>query len=219
MTEYLPWLVLALLGGFHGVNPGMGWLFAVALGLQERSRAAVLRAFGPIALGHAASVAMVVALVGAVQVWIAPEGLRVLGASALVTFGLYKLLAPMSHPRWVGMRVGARDLTVWSFLMATAHGAGLMLVPVLLGLPIGAVHAAADTHRHHALTMSTPGVLTGAGLAAVGVHTAAMYLVMGAIALLVFEKVGVAIVRRAWFNLDRVWASALIAAGMGTLVF
>ena len=219
MTEYLPWLVLALLGGFHGVNPGMGWLFAVALGLQERSRAAVLRAFGPIALGHAASVAMVVALVGAVQVWLAPEGLRVLGASALVAFGLYKLLAPLSHPRWVGMRVGARDLTIWSFLMATAHGAGLMLVPVLLELPLADAHAHTHADAGHALMMSTPGALTGAELAAVGVHTAGMYLVMGAIALVVFEKVGVAIVRRAWLNLDRVWAGALIAAGMGTLVF
>jgi len=217
MTEYLPWLVLALLGGFHGVNPGMGWLFAVALGLQERSRAAVLRAFGPIALGHAASVALVVGLVGAVQLWVAPGALRALGAGVLVAFGLYKLLAPMSHPRWVGMRVGARDLTVWSFLMATAHGAGLMLVPVLLDLPIADAYAAA--HADHALMMTTPGVLTGAELAAVGVHTAGMYLVMGAIALLVFEKVGVAILRRAWFNLDRVWAGALIAAGMGTLLF
>src|SRR5262249_27516985 len=123
MTEYLPWLVLALLGGFHGVNPGMGWLFAVALGLQERSRAAVLRACGPIAVGHAASVAVAVALVGAAQGWVAPEALRVLGATALMLFGLYKLLAPLSHPRWVGMQVNARDLTVWSFLMATAHGA------------------------------------------------------------------------------------------------
>src|SRR3954454_18431217 len=104
MTEYLPWLVLALLGGFHGINPGMGWLFAVALGLQERSRAAVLRAFGPIALGHATSVAVVVAVVGVLQFWIAPEALHVLGAGALVVFGLYKLLTPMSHPRWVGMR-------------------------------------------------------------------------------------------------------------------
>jgi hypothetical protein len=219
MTDYLPWLLLALLGGFHGVNPGMGWLFAVALGLQERSHAAVLRAFGPIALGHAGSVAMVVGLVGAVQVWIAPDALRALGASALVVFGLYKLVAPLSHPRWVGMRVGAWDLTVWSFLMATAHGAGLMLVPVLLNLSIADAHAAAGAHADHALMMTTPGVLTGAELAAVGVHTAAMYLAMGAIALLVFEKVGVAILRRAWFNLDRVWAGSLIAAGMGTLIF
>lgn len=218
MTEYLPWLVLALLGGFHGVNPGMGWLFAVALGLQERRRAAVLRAFGPIALGHAASVAVVVALVAAVQLWIAPDALRVLGASALMTFGVYKLLAPLSHPRWVGMRVGARDLAVWSFLMATAHGAGLMLVPVLLDLPTAGAHAATHAHADHALMTTTPGVLTGAELAAIGVHTAAMYLVMGAIALVVFERVGVAILRRAWFNLDRVWAGALIAAGLGTLV-
>jgi hypothetical protein len=218
MTEYLPWLVLALLGGFHGVNPGMGWLFAVALGLQERRRAAVLRAFGPIALGHAASVAVVVALVGVAQLWIAPDGLRVLGASALVVFGLYKLLAPLSHPRWVGMRVGARDLTVWSFLMATAHGAGLMLVPVLLELPIADAHAA-DAHADHALMLVSPGGLSGVELAAVGVHTAAMYLVMAAIALVVFERVGIAIVRRAWFNLDRLWAGSLIAAGMGTLIF
>src|SRR5581483_8486001 len=110
MTEYLPWLVLALLGGFHGVNPGMGWLFAVALGLQERSRAAVLRAFGPIALGHAASVALVVGLVGAVQLWVAPGALRALGAGVLVAFGLYKLLAARAHPRWFRFRVGARDL-------------------------------------------------------------------------------------------------------------
>jgi hypothetical protein len=221
MAEYLPWLTLALLGAFHGVNPGMGWLFAVALGLQEQSRAAVLRAFGPIALGHAASVAVVVFLVGALQFWIAPEGLRVLGAAALVLFGLYKLLAPLSHPRWVGMRVGARDLTVWSFLMATAHGAGLMLVPVLLALPAAGVQAA-DAHAEHAdhaLMMTTPAVLTGSELAAVGIHTAAMYLAMAAIALLVFEKLGVAILRRAWLNLDRVWAVALVVAGLGTLVF
>jgi hypothetical protein len=226
MTEYLPWLALVLLGGFHGVNPGMGWLFAVALGLQERSRAAVLRAFGPIALGHAASVALVVALVGAAQVWLAPAGLRVLGAGALVVFGAYKLLAPLSHPRWVGMRVGGRDLAMWSFLMATAHGAGLMLVPVLLELPMAGPHAAhaadahaAGAHADHALMMISPGGLAGAELAAVGVHTAAMYLVMGAIALLVFEKLGVAVLRRAWLNLDRLWAGALIVAGIGTLVF
>jgi hypothetical protein len=219
MTEYFPWLTLALLGGFHGVNPGMGWLFAVTVGLQERSRAAVLRAFGPIALGHAASVALVVVLVGAVQVWMAPDALRLLGASALVVFGLYKLLAPMSHPRWVGLRVNARDLTVWSFLMATAHGAGLMLVPVLLGLPIAEAHVAAEAHADHALMMAAPGALTGAELAAVGIHTTAMYLAMGVIALVVFEKVGLAILRRAWFNLDRVWAGALVAAGALSFVF
>jgi hypothetical protein len=223
MHEYAPWVALALLGAFHGVNPGMGWLFAVALGLQEKSRAAVLRAFGPIALGHAASVAGVVALVAAVQVWIDAGVLRALVAVALVAFGLYKLLAPMSHPRWVGMRVGARDLAVWSFLMATAHGAGLMLVPVLLGMPTVEAHAGphAGQHEHadHALMTSTPGMLTGAEVAAVAIHTAAMYVAMGAIAVVVFENVGLAVLRRAWFNLDRVWAGALIVAGTLTLAF
>ena len=224
MTEYLPWLVLALLGGFHGVNPGMGWLFAVALGLQERRRAAVLRAFGPIALGHAASVAVVVAVVAVTESWLPPVVPRTVGATALIVFGLSKLLAPMSHPRWVGMRVNARDLVSWSFLMSTAHGAGLMLVPLLLrGDASPAAQAApADpsgfptdhaAHLGHAVATGSPSGFPVADLAAVGLHTAAMFLVMGVVALVVFERLGLAILRRAWFNLDRVWAIALIGAG------
>jgi hypothetical protein len=223
MNEHLPWLSLALLGAYHGLNPGMGWLFAVALGLQERSRAAVIRAIGPIALGHAASVAAVVALVGAAHAWIDMESIRALGASALVMFGVYKLLAPLSHPRWVGMRVTARDLAAWSFLMATAHGAGLMLVPVLLRLPSGATahaaHAAHGGQAADAIAMSPAPAIPVAELAAVGVHTLAMFLVMGVIAVVVFERVGLAILRRAWFNLDRLWAGALIGAGALTFLF
>ena len=222
MNEHAPWVSLALLGGFHGLNPGMGWLFAVALGLQERSRAAVFRALGPIALGHAASVALVVTLTGAAQLWIDAETLRQLGGSALVVFGVYKLAMPLSHPRWVGMRVGARDLAVWSFLMATAHGAGLMLVPVLFQLPAGpAAHAAHAQHAAGAGPVATAGAAAGlptAELAAVGVHTAAMFLVMGLAALAIFEKVGLAILRRGWLNLDRIWAGSLIGAGGLTLL-
>jgi len=217
MNEYAPWLSLALLGGFHGLNPGMGWLFAVALGLQERSRAAVLRALGPIALGHAASVAVVVVLIGAAQLWIDAETLRLLGGSALVVFGVYKLAAPLSHPRWVGMRVGARDLAVWSFLMASAHGAGLMLAPVLFRLPSGptanAAHAQHAVHAEHVATTGAAAGLPMAELAAVGVHTAAVFLGMGLIALGIFEKVGLAILRRGRVHLDRGWAGALIGAG------
>src|SRR6187455_1079342 len=152
MQTLWPWLTLALLGAYHGINPAMGWLFAVALGLQEHRRSAVARAFAPIALGHAVSVAAVVALLGAAQALVDLDLLRLIGAAALVIFGIYKLLAPMSHPRWVGMRVHFGDLTAWSFLMATAHGAGLMLLPVLLWLPSEAtqpVHAMAD-HAGHA---------------------------------------------------------------------
>ena len=129
-----PWITLAALGAYHGINPAMGWLFAVALGLQERSRGAVFGAFPPIALGHAASVALVVGVVVIGRTIVSIDVLKIVGCVVLVGFGMYKLLRS-SHPRWVGMRVGFRDLTAWSFLMASAHGAGLMLVPILLRLP------------------------------------------------------------------------------------
>lgn len=216
MSDYLPWLTLALLGAYHGLNPGMGWLFAVALGLQERSRGAVLRAFGPIALGHAVSVAAVVALVGVAQAVVDAQALRYAGAAALVGFGIYKLLAPLSHPRWVGMRVGAGGLATWSFLMATAHGAGLMLLPVLVRIaPASAAahgHSHAEHAQHLAMASAAP-ALPAADLLAVGVHTAAMFLVMAGVALLVYERLGVAVLRRAWLNLDLIWAGALIVAG------
>jgi hypothetical protein len=221
LHDALPWLTLVLLGAYHGLNPGMGWLFAVALGLQERSRAAVLRAFGPIALGHAASVAIVVVLIGAAQAVVELAVLRVVGAAVLVAFGLYKLVGPPSHPRWVGMRVTPSELTAWSFLMATAHGAGLMLVPVLTRLapeasaPAG--HAAHAAHAQHVLMASPVVAVTATELGVVLVHTAAMFLAMALIALFVFEKLGLAILRRAWFNLDRVWAVALIGAGVFSL--
>jgi hypothetical protein len=217
--DLLPWLSLGLLGAYHGLNPGMGWLFAVALGLQERRRWAVLRAFGPIAAGHAASVAVVLALLGAAQLWIEVGLLRLLGGGVLVAFGLYKLLVPFSHPKWVGMRVGPADLALWSFLMASAHGAGLMLMPLLLGL-----HADAAAHAAHAADTALTVAQDRAGsfalldVLAVAVHTAAMFLVMGAIALIVYERIGLAILRRAWINLDRIWAATLIVTGVLTMV-
>ena len=249
MSMLWPWITLALLGAYHGLNPGMGWLFAVALGLQEGSRAAVIRAFAPIALGHAFSVAVVVAVVGTAQAFVSPDTLRITGAALLVLVGVYKLLRPLSHPRWVGMRVGFRDLAAWSFLMATAHGAGLMLVPVLLQLPAAptahvattpaayamtchhdtagdhsvhsghampgdpASHAAHDVHAGPMPAMMAMGGMPLAEAAAVGVHTLAMFLVMGVLAIVVYEKLGLAILRRAWFNLDRLWAGALILSG------
>ena len=173
MDAFWAWFSLALLGAYHGLNPGMGWLFAVALGLQERSRAAVMGAFAPIALGHALSIAGVVAVVSLAQSVVTPDFLRLAGALTLVLFGLRKLVNA-AHPRWVGMRVNFRDLTVWSFLMATAHGAGLMLVPILLQLSPGAAMPA--DHAHHALAVgaAASSALPIAALGAVGLHTAAM---------------------------------------------
>jgi len=203
------WATLGALGLYHGANPGMGWLFAVALGLQEKSGRAVVRALPPIALGHAASVGLAVALLGLGQVSVSAQHLRWLTAAVLIGFGLWKLVRPR-HPRWVGMRVGFRDLTLWSFLMATAHGAGLMVLPVfLLGAGEAPCHGP-SCHQAAGLTLTSfPGYL-----AAVFLHTAAMLFTAGGIALLVYYKLGVSLLRQTWFNLDRAWAGAMIAAGV-----
>ena len=209
---------MAGLGAYHGLNPAMGWLFAVALGLQERRLGAVLRAFPPIALGHVLAVSAAVLAVGVAQIVVPLDALRYACAGVLILFGLYKLLR-RKHPRWVGMRVGFKDLTAWSFLMASAHGAGLMLVPVLLKLsapaePMQGMHDHAD-HAAHGAGPAGPAML--ADLAAVGLHTLAMFVVMGLVAIVVYEKFDVMILKSAWFNVDLLWAGALVAAGVVTL--
>ena len=223
-ADLWPWVALAALGAYHGINPAMGWLFAVALGLQERSRGAVFSAFPPIALGHAASVALIVGVVILGRTVVPIDALKFVACVVLVGFGIYKLVRS-SHPRWVGMRVGFRDLTAWSFLMASAHGAGLMLVPILLRLPdygepvAGAIDLRDVPHVEY-MALAAPDSLAALAsqATAVAIHTLAMFGVMAAVAIIVFEKVGVSILRRGWFNLDRVWAIVLIVAGVLTLV-
>ncbi len=205
----MPWLAVAGLGAYHGINPAMGWLFAVALGLQEKKRSAVLKALPAIAIGHEASIAAVAGVLALAQVFAAADFLRPLGAIGLVGFGLFKLAKPRAHPRWVGMRVSSRDLVVWSFLMSSAHGAGLMLVPVLLGLP-----ASVDAPDIPGISLST----LGQDVAAVTLHSAAMLIVMGVTALLVYDRLGVNVLRKAWLNVDLVWSVAVIAAGVVTLI-
>ncbi|MEE8272695.1 MAG: hypothetical protein V3R98_13350 [Alphaproteobacteria bacterium] len=206
-----PWAALVGLGLFHGVNPAMGWLFAVALGLQEGRRGAVVRALAPIALGHAASILAVVAVVGAARAVVDLHLLRLAAGWLLVGFGAYRLVRGYRHKFRVGMQAGSADLALWSFLMATAHGAGLMVIPVLLEMPMGAAHAAAE--NPHVPVMVAFGDSLALALAAVGVHTAAMLATTGAIAVIVFDRVGLAVLRRGWVNLDLLWALALIAAG------
>jgi hypothetical protein len=220
--ENWPWLALIALGAYHGLNPAMGWLFAVSLGLQEGRREAVVKAFWPIALGHAAAVTLVVAAVLALQVVIPLEVLKYVGAAALISFGLYKLIR-RKHPRWVGMRVGFKDLTLWSFIMASAHGAGLMLVPVLLKLS-GTMHEmeheAHEAHEHWGhgvhLFLTNPEALTD--LAAVTAHTLSMFAVMAVVALVVYDRLGLMILKRTWFNVDLLWAGALVGTGVITLL-
>ncbi|MCG5436811.1 hypothetical protein [Micromonospora foliorum] len=199
---------LAALGAFHGLNPAMGWLFAVARGLQERSRLALLRALPPIAAGHLASVAIVAALVAATRSVTASTALAVVGGVLLVAFGMWRLLSER-HFRWAGMRLSAAQLAGWSFLMSSAHGAGLMLLPVLVAEPVPGGHSG------H-LAAAPVGALSG--LAAAGVHTVAMLGVALAVALLVYHVLGVGVLRRAWFNVDRLWAGVLVAAGVVTLL-
>ncbi len=211
-----PWMTLAALGAYHGLNPAMGWLFAVALGLQERRRRTVLRALVPIALGHEASIALVAVLVGGAELVATPDLIRPIGAAALISFGLFKFLRPRSHPRWGGMRMSLAELALWSFLMSSAHGAGLMLFPVLLGLPVAHAEDAAEPHLHvFGSTVTLHGILQDA--AAVSIHTLAMLVVMGVVALTVYEKLGVRVLRRAWINFDTLWAGAVVAAGIVTL--
>jgi hypothetical protein len=220
--ENWPWLALILLGAYHGLNPAMGWLFAVALGLQEGRREAVIKAFWPIVLGHAAAVTLVVAAVLAAQVVVPLDVLKYVGGGALILFGLYKLIR-RKHPRWVGMRVGFRDLTAWSFIMASAHGAGLMLVPVLLKLS-GTMqemeHRAHEAHEHwgHGVHLFLTDPATLADLAAVGVHTLAMFAMMALVALVVYDRLGLMILKRTWVNLDLLWAGVLVGAGVITLI-
>ena len=206
-------MALAGLGAFHGLNPAMGWLFAVALGLQRESRGAVLRALLPIAAGHALSVSMVIVAIGVLRIFFGLPALEVSAAVALIAFGLYRLFA--RHRGRVGMQVSDAQLLLWSFLMATAHGAGFMLIPVLLGIPIG---DAQSEHLRHTTVLTSLGPSAGIGLAALAVHTLAMLAVTGAVAIVVYEWAGLAFLRRGWINVDLIWVFSLIGAGIALLV-
>jgi hypothetical protein len=184
------------LGVFHGLNPAMGWLFAVAVGLQRGSRRALLSALPPIALGHAAAVGLALLVVTELETFVSEWTLRLGGFALLAVFAWWRFVRPHAHTRWVTMRVGGRELVAWSFLMSTAHGAGLMLFPF-----------AVSAHVHAAVA---PQVVV--------LHTLAMLVVAAAAAVVVYEVVGVRILRRGWVNLDRVWAYALGAGAAATLV-
>jgi hypothetical protein len=205
------WLML-LLGAYHGINPGMGWLFAVALGMQERKGSAVARALVPIAFGHALSIGSMVLAVAFLGLALPREAIRYPVAAFLFGLGIYSLVRH-HHPRWVRMQVGFRDLTVWSFLIASAHGAGLMVVPVLLGS--SKVEAADQMAGHHHTSAAASPL---AALLATAVHTTAYLAVTGLIAWLVYSKLGLAVLRKAWLNLNLVWAAALVVTSVFTLL-
>ena len=208
LTELWPWLALAGLGMFHGVNPAMGWLFAVALGLHRHSRQVVVLSLVPIALGHALSITVVMATVMLLGVVVDHRMVHMAAGVLLIAWALYHWLFGHRHRVRVGMRTGYAGLTLWSFVMATGHGAGLMLVPALMPLHM--------PHTHGQVGHGHPIVGAGAlwlALAAVGVHTMAMLLVTGVLAVMTYEWLGVGVLRRGWINFDVLWTIVLLAAG------
>ena len=203
------WAMLVALGAFHGINPGMGWLFAVALGMQERRRGAVMKALLPLGVGHALAIAGAVAVALLIGRVVPIAWLRWTVAGVLVGFGALRFVRH-GHPRWAGMRVGMGGLTLWSFLMATAHGAGLMVVPVFVRMTM-----MSGEHAHHHM----PANDTSTAVLATGLHAVGYLAVTGLVALVVFEKLGVGLLRRAWFNVDVLWALTLVGTGALTLSF
>jgi hypothetical protein len=211
LTSTTLWLML-LLGAYHGLNPGMGWLFAVALGMQEQRGSAVGRSLVPIAIGHALAIGSVVLTAAFLGMTLPLIAIRYAVAAILVGLGIYCLVRHQ-HPRWVRMQVGFRDLTVWSFLMASAHGAGLMVVPVLLGSNTVEAQDRMAGHNHISATTSPL-----AGMLATGVHTIAYLAITGLLAWVVYRKLGLALLRKTWLNFDLVWAAALVATGLVTML-
>jgi hypothetical protein len=208
----MEWTAMLALGAYHGINPGMGWLFAVALGMQHGSARGVWRALPPIALGHAISVGLVLCAAAAAGLVVPLDTLKFVVAAILMTLGLYRLWRHR-HPRFGGMQVNFGDLTMWSFLMASAHGAGFMVLPFVMGAP-GGVSAAASHHSMHAMhAASMTAGLPWTSAMAVGVHTLAYFTVTTLAAWVVYRKLGLALLRTAWFNLDWLWAAALVVTG------
>lgn len=211
MNHDWPWVALALLGAYHGLNPAMGWLFALSLGLQEKRRSAVIGALLPIALGHAVAITLAILALRFVQHFLPLNFLKWSVAGILFALGFYRLFRA-SHPRGAGMRVGGRDLFFWSFLMASAHGAGLMILPVLMGESMQGMT--------HATTGVFPSLNASVIALAVLIHTGSMLVVAAALAVLFFEtyeKAGLQFLRHAWLNFDLIWAIALLVAGLAVL--
>ena len=209
----MSWPALLALGAGHGINPAMGWLFAVALGLQRQSRGAVWGALGPLAVGHALAIAAAIAAAGMVGMIVPLEVLKWVTAGLLVGLGGFRLMRSR-HIVYGGMRVGARELATWSFLMASAHGAGLMVLPLVLGDGPSSGHA----HRVAAASVMSIASMEWTRVISALVHTAGYLLVTGVIAVIVYERVGLRFLRTAWVNLDLIWAVALVVTGIATVV-
>lgn len=207
IAQAWPWMTVAALGAFHGLNPAMGWLFAVGLALHRGSARPILWALPSIATGHAVSVALVIGAVLAVDVLIEPPAVRVVAGVVLLAWAAFHATYGRRHRVRVGFQAGVAGLAAWSFLMATAHGAGLMLVPALTPLCLSGPGAAGLAGPAEGWT----------ALAVLALHTGAMLAVTGAVAVVIYRWIGLAILRSAWVNLDALWTVMLAGIG-GVLI-
>jgi hypothetical protein len=203
VTVAWPWIVIAGLGAFHGLNPAMGWLFAVAIGLQRDSFRAVLMSLLPVAAGHALAILAAITLFLLAGLVFDEARLRWIAGLLLIGWALWHILRGHRARVRFGMTAGMIGLAAWSFLMALAHGAGLMLFPALLPLCTPAAGGTASLMGS-----------TGIALTAVALHSASMLVVAGTVAVIVYRMTGVAILREGWINLDWLWSAALIVSGV-----
>lgn len=216
MSNSSPWLILIALGAFHGLNPAMGWFFAASLGIYRKSRRLILVSLIPIALGHAAAIAVVVFAAIGLGLAIETNTFRILSGLLLIAWGLYHWFRGHRHHFRITVTTGLAGIGVWSFLMATAHGAGMMLIPVLTPMshPVDhAHHQTGGAHAHHMVAADSFALAT----LGVVVHTLAMLIVTGCIAILVYQSAGLEILTRRWINLDLAWTVALIGMGVWLL--
>jgi hypothetical protein len=205
------WLAVILVGAYHGFNPGMGWPLAVSNGLTERRAGAVFRALVPLAAGHFLAMAVSLlpfGLLASLFFW--NREIRIGAGLIVVLFGLYKLI-DRRHPRFLA-RIRPSQLALWSFLVAIAHGAGLMLVPFFLALCTPEPTAASDG-TSHADVMQLMQTGLGVAVAVSVIHTLAMIITGGVIAWAVYRYLGLGFLRKSWFNLEIVWATSLILTG------
>lgn len=206
-TSLALWGAVLLAGVYHGLNPGMGWPLAVSAALMERRRSALWRALALLAAGHFVAMAAILLPFGAMTLLVSWESEIRIGAGLIViAMGLY-LLVNRRHPRILA-RIPPSRLALWSFLAALAHGAGLMLVPIYLGLC-----QVEDMDGGHRAATALMAGNAGTALTVALVHTAAMAVAGGLIALGVYHWIGLKFLTRGWFNLDSLWAVSLVLVG------
>jgi len=215
-TDWTPaglWLAVVASGLFHGVNPGMGWPLAVSAGLMEKSSRALVAALWPLTVGHLLAMLLVLLPFALLVTLVEWQRQIQIGASLLVIgFGIFRLLN-RRHPRALA-RIRPTQLGLWSFAVAIAHGAGLMLVPIYLGLC-----RASDLDKGHQAAGALINFNLGMAVLTSVVHSASMIAAGGLSAWLVYRYLGLKFMQRSWFNLEKTWAVSLILVGAIALAF